>query len=480
MIPDVPRPLDLAAGKVVAVHVNYASRARERGRVPTEPSYFFKPASSLAGDGDRIVRPQGCELLCYEGEIALVIGSAARRVSVAEAERCIGWVAAANDLGVYDLRWADRGSNVLAKGQDGFTPIGPQLAPAAELDLGDLTLRTFVNGEVVQEGHTSELLFGFAALIADLSRFMTLEPGDVLLTGTPAGSRPLEPGDVVEVEVEGVGRIGNEVVEDEHPLESLGAMPKVDAAVRAQALGSDAPPAIDAGTVDRLRRVSTATLTTQLQKRGIRSPFLTGLRPLRPDLRLVGVARTLRYVATREDLVAARAGRPNAQRRAVESVGQGEVLVIEARDVVDAGTMGDILALRALRRGAAGIVTDGAVRDSPAIAGLELPTYCRGAHASVLQTHHYPLDLDVPVTCAGVLVLPGDVIVGDAEGVVVVPAQLADEVARDAVEQELVEQWALERIDAGEGTAGTYPLTDERRADYEAWRAARADTEEDA
>ena len=197
------RPLGLSPSKIIGVHLNYRSRAEERGRVPATPSYFFKPPSSLAADGDTIVRPAGCELLTYEGEIALVIGRAARRVSVDGAVACIGWVAAANDVGVYDLRWADRGSNVLAKGQDGFTPIGPRLVPAADLDLADLTLRTFVNGEVVQEGNASELIFPFASLIADLSRFMTLEPGDVILTGTPANSRPLAPGDVVEVEVEG-------------------------------------------------------------------------------------------------------------------------------------------------------------------------------------------------------------------------------------------------------------------------------------
>ena len=196
------RPLGLSPSKIVAVHLNYRSRAEERGRTPATPSYFFKPASSLAGDGEPIVRPPGCELLCYEGEIALVIGTAARRVSVAEAERSIGWITAANDVGVYDLRWADRGSNVLAKGQDGFTPIGPRLVPAADLRLDDLTLRTFVNGSLVQEGHSSELIFPFALLIADLSRFMTLEPGDVILTGTPANSRPLSPGDVVEIEIE--------------------------------------------------------------------------------------------------------------------------------------------------------------------------------------------------------------------------------------------------------------------------------------
>ena len=123
------RPLGLNPSKIVAVHLNYRSRAEERGRTPAHPSYFLKPPSSLANDGAAIVRPAGCELLCYEGEIALVVGTAARRVSLAEAERCIGWVTAANDLGVYDLRSADSGSNVLAKGHDGFTPSGRGSSP---------------------------------------------------------------------------------------------------------------------------------------------------------------------------------------------------------------------------------------------------------------------------------------------------------------------------------------------------------------
>ena len=469
------RPLGLSPSKIVAVHLNYRSRAEERGRTPVTPSYFFKPASSLAGDGEPIVRPPGCELLCYEGEIALVIGTAARRVSVAEAERSIGWITAANDVGVYDLRWADRGSNVLAKGQDGFTPIGPRLVPAAELRLDDLTLRTFVNGSLVQEGRSSELIFPFALLIADLSRFMTLEPGDVILTGTPANSRPLSPGDVVEIEIDGVGRISNAVVEDDSPLEPIGAMPKVSPEMRAAALGVSAPRSaiVPEGVLETLRSVSTATLTTQLQRRGIRNPFIAGLRATRPDLRMVGIAHTLRYVPVREDVVAADTGDVNAQKSAIESISPGEVLVIDARSEAGAGTIGDILALRAMRRGAAGIVTDGGLRDSPAVGSLDIPTYYRAPHASVLGLLHYPLEANVPVSCGGVLVLPGDVIVGDAEGVVVVPAQLAEDVARDAAEQELAEQFAFERVNSGESIRGLFPLTDERRGEYEAWRAAR-------
>ena len=469
------RPSELRPSKIVAVHLNYRSRAEERGRAPATPSYFLKPPSSLAGDGDVIVRPIGCELLTYEGEIAIVIGKAARRVSLAEAERYIGWVTAANDLGVYDLRWADLGSNVLAKGQDGFTPVGPRLAPAGELRLSDITVRTFVNGTLVQEGNSSELLFPFALLVADLSRFMTLERGDVILTGTPANSRPLASGDVVEVEVEGVGRIRNTVVDATEPLAEIGAMPKVSPEMRAAALGVSAPRStvVSDDVLQKLREVSTATLTTQLQRRGIRNAFIAGLRATRPDLRMVGIAHTVRYVPVREDVVAADDRELNAQKAAIETISPGEVLVIDARGEPGAGTIGDILALRALRRGAAGIVTDGGLRDSPAVGALDIPTYFHAPHASVLGLLHYPLETNVPVACGGVLVLPGDVIVGDAEGVVVVPAQLAEEVALDAIEQELVEQFAYERVNAGDSIRGLFPLAHERRAEYEAWREAR-------
>jgi 5-oxopent-3-ene-1,2,5-tricarboxylate decarboxylase / 2-hydroxyhepta-2,4-diene-1,7-dioate isomerase len=460
--------------KVIAVHLNYRSRAAERGRMPDAPSYFFKPTTSLAASGDPVVRPQGCELLCYEGEIALAIAKRVRRVSVDEAAEAIGWIAPANDVGVYDFRWADRGSNVMAKGQDGFTPIGA-FVPASEVDLTALTLRTLVNGHVVQEGTASDLIFPFERIVADLARFMTLEPGDIILTGTPAGSRPLAVGDVVEVKIDGVGEIVNTIIEDSEPLAPIGAMPKLTEDVRADALGtsSPAPTTVSEETLAALRTVSAATLTTQLQKRGIKRPFFTGLRPTRPDLRMVGFAHTLRYVPVREDIVSADTRELNAQKQAIESIKPGEILVIEARNEEGAGTIGDILALRALRRGAVGIVTDGGVRDSPTVSSLEIPTYYRAAHGSVLGILHYPLEANVPVACAGVLVMPGDLLVGDAEGVVVVPPLLAEEIARDAVEMELREQFALERVDAGESIKGIYPLTEARRPDYEHWLASR-------
>ncbi|UGS35289.1 fumarylacetoacetate hydrolase family protein [Capillimicrobium parvum] len=466
--------------KIVAVHLNFRSRAEQRGRFPAHPSYFLKPSSSISRDGAPVVRPRGCELLVLEGEIGVVIGTRARNVTPQEGAAHVGWITAANDFGVYDFRWADRGSNVLAKGQDGFTPIGPRLVPAGELDLGALVLRTRVNGETVQEDSSANLIYDFGALVADLSRLMTLEPGDLILTGTPAGSQPVQPGDVVEVEIDGVGTLRNEIAEAETELAHYGAMPKVSPQVRADAY--NAPVAreheLSAQARHALNSVSTATLTVQLRKRGIANTFLGGLKPARPDLRLLGYAHTLRYVAMREDVVKAQSatGELNAQKATIESLTADEVLVIEARDEAGAGTIGDILAMRALRRGATGIVTDGGVRDSPSFGELDVPTYYRAPHAAVLGLKHFPLEDNVPVTCAGVLVMPGDVMVGDAEGVLVIPAALAEEVALDALEQERREEWALERVTAGESVRDTYPLAKDRLPEYEAWRAAKEES----
>jgi 5-oxopent-3-ene-1,2,5-tricarboxylate decarboxylase / 2-hydroxyhepta-2,4-diene-1,7-dioate isomerase len=468
-------PSGVSPSVVVAVHLNYASRAAQRGRTPTEPSYFLKPPSSVSAGGP-VVRPHGAELLAHEGEIAIIIGAEAVRDADPEAgARAIGWFAPADDFGVHDFRWADRGSNLLAKGRDGYTPIGPAVA-AADVDPAALVLRARVNGEIVQEGRGDELLFGFGALVADLSRSMTLRRGDVILTGTPAGGGVVVPGDVVEVELEGVGSVTSTIVDADRPLAAYGAMPRATPEARAYATGVNAPRpvALDAAAQAALRTVSTATLTVQLARRGIVGTFLGGLRPTRPDLRLLGYARTLRYVGLREDVRQAVAGGEDAQKLAVETTSPGDVLVMEARGEPGAGTIGDILAARVLARGGAGVVTDGGVRDTPGVAALELPTYFQGPHAASLWSRHIPLDVDVPITCAGVLVMPGDVIAGDAEGVIVLPAALAEEVARDALEQEEREAWALERVQAGESIRGVYPLADARRSEYEAWRSTQS------
>lgn len=218
--------------KIVATHLTYRSRAEEyeMAQMPAAPSYFLKPPSSLSAHRRPVARPRGCRFLNYEGEIGVVIGRRCTGASIDDALEYVRGYTIANDWGVHDFRHADRGSMLRVKGQDGFCPLGPAMVDAADVDPEDLTIRTFVNGEQVQEGHTGDdLMFSFAYQLADVSRLVTLEPGDVLLTGTPANSRPVELGDTVAVEVEGIGRLENTVVELDRDLEPVGDQPEVTA-----------------------------------------------------------------------------------------------------------------------------------------------------------------------------------------------------------------------------------------------------------
>jgi regulator of RNase E activity RraA/2-keto-4-pentenoate hydratase/2-oxohepta-3-ene-1,7-dioic acid hydratase in catechol pathway len=494
-----------APSKIIAVHVAYRSRAMERGRLPLWPSYFLKPPSTLAAGGDAVLRPPWCELLAFEGEVALVIGTRASRVSPAEAWGYVRWVTAANDFGVYDLRYADGGSNVRSKGIDGFTPLGPGLLDARAIDPERVSLRAWVNGALAQDAVSGDdLLFSFADIVADVSRLTTLEPGDVILTGTPTGSTVVRPGDLVEVEVRAAplggptgtedaagsadtagwlstGRLRSPIEEADYDLSPPGAMPNPDDTQREAAYGAGGAPGPSDSPADLLRAValvSTATLSSQLRKRGFNSLTLDRLHATQPGRKMVGFARTLRYVPFREDLFARyggtlRGGGLNAQKRAVEQVRPGEILVIEARGDLTAGTVGDILALRAQVRGAAGIVTDGAIRDSQALHAMDLPVYYGATHPAVLGRRHVPWEVNTTIACAGVTVTPGDIIVGDADGVIVIPAHLAMEVAQDAAEQERQEEFAAAMVAKGESVDGLYPLGKRWQAAYETWLAAR-------
>lgn len=218
--------------KIIGTHLAYRSRAEEyrMARLPSVPSYFMKPPSSLSAHLAPVARPQGCRFLNYEGEVAVVIGRTCHGVTVDSALDFVAGYTVANDWGVHDFRHADRGSMLRVKGQDGFCPLGPAMVDASDVDPEDLTIRTFVNGEQVQHGHTgSDLMFSFAYQVADLARLITLEPGDVLLTGTPANSRPVKPGDVVAVEVDGIGRLENRVVQSDAALAPVGEQPAVSA-----------------------------------------------------------------------------------------------------------------------------------------------------------------------------------------------------------------------------------------------------------
>jgi regulator of RNase E activity RraA len=220
----------------------------------------------------------------------------------------------------------------------------------------------------------------------------------------------------------------------------------------------------------KLHHVSTATLTSQLLKLGFRHTFLTGLIPLRPDPRLVGYAFTLRYVPAREDLdmQVEYDNETNIQRIAVEAIGPEEVLVIDARGEVRAASFGHIIATRIMKRGAVGLVTDGALRDSPSFKALDFPVYAKAAHAATSSVLHHPADLNVPIGCAGVQVRPGDVLVGDAEGVVVIPSHVAESVAHRALQQEQMEEFILQKIQQGASIKGIYPPDAATTADYRA------------
>ncbi|WP_033288833.1 fumarylacetoacetate hydrolase family protein [Amycolatopsis jejuensis] len=467
-------------GKVIALHVNYPSRAAQRGRTPAKPSYFLKPATSVSVSGTPVERPAGTELLAFEGEIALVIGEKARRVEPAKGWAYVHGVTAANDFGVYDLRHADGGSNLRSKGGDGFTPLGPAVLPAAEIDPAQLRIRTWVNGELVQDDTTEDLIFPFGTLVADLSQLITLEPGDIILTGTPAGSSVVQPGDTVEVEVtsgnHSTGKLVTPITEGTVPLGSFGAQPKVDDAQREQAYGdresAGLPPefVLTDELKAKLTSVGTATLSAQLRKNGYNHVSIDGLATTRPDAKLIGRARTLRYVPFREDLFKSHGGGFNAQKRAIDTLNPGDVLVMEARRETGTGTIGDILALRAQVRGAAGIVTDGGVRDLNAVAALDIPTYHAGPHPAVLGRRHVPWDTDVTIACGGATVQPGDVIVGDGDGVLVIPPHLVEQIADAAIEQERQETFIAEQVAAGESVDGLYPMNDHWKARYEQWR----------
>ena len=227
----------------------------------------------------------------------------------------------------------------------------------------------------------------------------------------------------------------------------------------------------------KLKTVSVATLTTALFKRGFRNQFIQDVHPLNPDAgTMVGEAFTLRYIPAREDLnpITVFKDRAHPQRKAVEECPPGAVMVIDSRKNARAASAGAILVARLMKRGAAGIVTDGGFRDSPEIAKLAIPAYHHRPASPTNLTQHQAIDIDVPIGCGDAPVFPGDVIVGDGEGVVVIPAHLADEIADEAVEMTAFEDFVTEEVLKGRSILGLYPATDEQvLKDFAAWRAAK-------
>ncbi|WP_151633105.1 ribonuclease activity regulator RraA [Noviherbaspirillum aerium] len=224
----------------------------------------------------------------------------------------------------------------------------------------------------------------------------------------------------------------------------------------------------------QLATVSTATLTSLLYKKGFRNIFLQGVKPLKSGQRLVGPAFTLRYIPSREDLDGIEVFRDqrHPQRVAVEEIPAGAVLVMDCRGDASVGSAGSILATRIQVRGAAGIVSDGGLRDAQGIAELDMPSYCAGASAPTNLIKHHALDVNVPIGCGGVPIFPGDIMVGDDDGVVCLPAHLVNEVALEALEMERFESFVLEEVRRGVSILGLYPPVDPQTLErYSNWKA---------
>ena len=225
--------------KIIAVHLNFDSRTQEfMTKLPAAPTYFHKPITALNSHNGAIVRPAGCKWLNYEGEIVIVIGKTCRNIAPEDAAEYIAGYTVGNDYGLHDFRDTDAGSMLRVKGSDTLAPVGPGLV--TDWDFHNKSIRTYVNGEVKQEDNTDNMEWDMHYLVADIARTITLVPGDMLFAGTPANSRPVQPGDVVEVEVEGLGRLTNHIVEGPTPIRTdVGAQPTESEEVVSTAMGGD-------------------------------------------------------------------------------------------------------------------------------------------------------------------------------------------------------------------------------------------------
>src|SRR6266542_5769222 len=238
-IDDATHLAPVRPSKIICIHLNYESRVKEfLATLPLAPTYFHKPVSALNAHGGDVVRPPRCRFLNFEGEIAIVIGRECRHIGPDEAGEYIAGYTVANDFGLHDFRDTDAGSMLRVKGSDTMAPLGPGLVTG--WDFRGKRLRTYVNGRLAQDGGTDEITCDMHYLVADISRTITLCPGDVLLSGTPANSRPVQPGDMVDVEVDGLGRLTSHVVAGPVPVAAdVGAQPTESEEVVSTALGGD-------------------------------------------------------------------------------------------------------------------------------------------------------------------------------------------------------------------------------------------------
>ncbi|MGD0054908.1 MAG: fumarylacetoacetate hydrolase family protein [Acidimicrobiales bacterium] len=225
--------------KILCCHLNHVSRVREFGiSLAPAPTWFQKPVSALNAHGGDVVRPANCHYLNFEGEVAIIIGRSASRIALDEAADYIAGYSVANDFGLHDFRDTDAGSMLRVKGADTLCPVGPGIT--TDWDFRHKAMRTLVNGDVRQDGSTDEMAWDMHYLVTDLARLITLVPGDIILSGTPAFSRPVEPGDVVTVEVEGLGALTNRIVSSPDPVsDEVGAQPTATEEVLSTALGGD-------------------------------------------------------------------------------------------------------------------------------------------------------------------------------------------------------------------------------------------------
>jgi 5-oxopent-3-ene-1,2,5-tricarboxylate decarboxylase/2-hydroxyhepta-2,4-diene-1,7-dioate isomerase len=224
--------------KIIAVHLNYDSRTKEfLTKLPAAPTYFHKPITALNSHQGDVVRPKRCKWLNYEGEIVIIIGKTCKDISIEEAGEYIAGYSVANDFGLHDFRDTDAGSMLRVKGADTLAPVGPGIV--TDWDFKNKMIRTFVNGVLKQEDNTDNMEWNMHYLVADIARTITLVEGDMIFSGTPANSRPVQLGDVVEVEVEGLGRLSNRIVEGHTIRAEVGAQPTESEEVISTALGGD-------------------------------------------------------------------------------------------------------------------------------------------------------------------------------------------------------------------------------------------------
>jgi 5-oxopent-3-ene-1,2,5-tricarboxylate decarboxylase/2-hydroxyhepta-2,4-diene-1,7-dioate isomerase len=224
--------------KIIAVHLNYESRTKEfLTKLPTAPTYFHKPITALNSHRGDVVRPKRCKWLNYEGEIVIIIGKTCKDVSIEEAGEYIAGYSVGNDFGLHDFRDTDAGSMLRVKGADSLAPVGPGIN--TDWDFRNKMIRTYVNGELKQEDNTDNMEWNMHYLVADIARTITLVPGDMIFSGTPAHSRPVQIGDIVEVEVDGLGRLSNTITEGHLIREGVGAQPTESEEVISTALGGD-------------------------------------------------------------------------------------------------------------------------------------------------------------------------------------------------------------------------------------------------